>query len=894
MTEQNEMSERDHRSRRVLVTGASGVFGRQIVGRLLRRGHEVVGMSRTQPGPVPRSARWVSADITDSDSVIRAMDGCDTVAHCAWAVDAVHDDGLERRINVGGTENVLRAMEKTGATRIVFASSSTVYGPQAESSPLSEATPTRPHPDHTYGLNKQEVEQLLAVAPVDSIPIRVVPVLGRSIDNRVFALIAGPRLIGIRGKRQLWQVVHADDVGRFFALACETGPTGPVNLASDGVFTVEELARVLGKKMLDLPETATERVVRKAWDRKLSPVSPADLDFVSAQPILDNARAKESFGFEFGWNGLEVAEDTRLATRPTTAVGARTFPIPWRKPFMPSTLPADTPPLDGAELVPAGPAAWVGEFDTPMDPRFDTFTTTNLSEALPGPATALSLTTVADGLQAAVDAASDLVGLNGVAGLEAKTRFQATFGHRMYVSVVCGMAIGELSPGWDAESIADQFLGRHADEVDLADPATLPMDVPGNRRAALRAKAGLAIRTIGLAAGYSRDVDELVRQTDRLDRLVSDARQLSDVRLQVLGELARDLVIDSWALAGRAAVLAGGLNAQADAISGMERSVEHVGQELISGHGLAGVRALADAARCDPSLVELLASPEATLDEVRRRAPAFAAEVDHALARFGHRGPGECELANPTFADDPSLLLRAVAGVLAGPEVASPAASPSGWVPRRARPVVRRAAKVTAERERGRSRVVALIGILRRIARERGRRLHAASVLDHPDDVFHLTFDQLWAPPYDARQVVARRRSERERLASIRLPTAFSGRWEPLGTSELLDVGASISAVGAAQGSATGRVRILTADRLVDLEPGEVLVSTVTDVGYTPLFGIAAAVVTDVGGVMSHAAVVAREFGIPAVVDTANATAVLADGMMVEVDGKAGTVTRVG
>jgi phosphoenolpyruvate synthase/pyruvate phosphate dikinase len=71
------------------------------------------------------------------------------------------------------------------------------------------------------------------------------------------------------------------------------------------------------------------------------------------------------------------------------------------------------------------------------------------------------------------------------------------------------------------------------------------------------------------------------------------------------------------------------------------------------------------------------------------------------------------------------------------------------------------------------------------------------------------------------------------------------------------------------------------------------MVTQVTDVGYTPLFGHAAAVVTDIGGTMSHAAVVAREFGIPAVTDTGDGTARLVDGMIVEVDGSAGTVTVV-
>jgi phosphohistidine swiveling domain-containing protein len=73
--------------------------------------------------------------------------------------------------------------------------------------------------------------------------------------------------------------------------------------------------------------------------------------------------------------------------------------------------------------------------------------------------------------------------------------------------------------------------------------------------------------------------------------------------------------------------------------------------------------------------------------------------------------------------------------------------------------------------------------------------------------------------------------------------------------------------------------------------PGDVLVASVTDVGHTAMFGYSSAVVTDIGGAASHAAIVAREFGIPCVVDTKHATTSLRDGQLVRVDGVTGTVT---
>ena len=100
---------------------------------------------------------------------------------------------------------------------------------------------------------------------------------------------------------------------------------------------------------------------------------------------------------------------------------------------------------------------------------------------------------------------------------------------------------------------------------------------------------------------------------------------------------------------------------------------------------------------------------------------------------------------------------------------------------------------------------------------------------------------------------------------------------------------------GASPGRATGRVRIVSAPEDFDaFQPGEVLVVQATAPAWTPLFGRAAAVVTDGGTLAAHASLVAREYGIPAVVGTGQATRVLATGQLVTVDGTTGTVALVG
>ena len=105
------------------------------------------------------------------------------------------------------------------------------------------------------------------------------------------------------------------------------------------------------------------------------------------------------------------------------------------------------------------------------------------------------------------------------------------------------------------------------------------------------------------------------------------------------------------------------------------------------------------------------------------------------------------------------------------------------------------------------------------------------------------------------------------------------------------DVTAAVTGFSGSAGVVEGTARvILVAADGARLRPGEVLVTNVTNVGWTPLFPRAAAVVTDVGAPLSHAAIVARELGIPAVVGCGTATTVIRDGDRVRVDGSAGVV----
>jgi phosphohistidine swiveling domain-containing protein len=300
------------------------------------------------------------------------------------------------------------------------------------------------------------------------------------------------------------------------------------------------------------------------------------------------------------------------------------------------------------------------------------------------------------------------------------------------------------------------------------------------------------------------------------------------------------------------------------------------------------VHRLVVAAQRDPNVIRLLAEPGERLGKLAVEAPEFHSAVLAELELIGHRGPAEVEMLSTSYADDPELLVRMVARAMSAP----PAPQPQHpQIPLRARPVAQLAARQLRDREVRRDKMVRAIWVLRGLLREYGRRLVDAGIFDTADDVFYLLVDELDALPADVAGLVARRRAEQRRLAAVVPPTVFSGSWQPSTTSSTaLTTGDTLRGVGVCGGRVRGRVRIVRPETIDDLQPGEILVAEVTDVGYTAAFCYAAAVVTELGGPMSHAAVVAREFGFPCVVDAQGATRSLPSGALVEVDGATGEI----
>lgn len=191
---------------------------------------------------------------------------------------------------------------------------------------------------------------------------------------------------------------------------------------------------------------------------------------------------------------------------------------------------------------------------------------------------------------------------------------------------------------------------------------------------------------------------------------------------------------------------------------------------------------------------------------------------------------------------------------------------------------------------------------LRRLVMRYGARLAREGVIDRPDDVFYLTRGEvpgLLRTGEDRRAAVAERRALHERQRATpppryvgKAPDAQKPRDRFDGERVDSDEAGVLKGTGASAGVVRGPARVvLTSAEFDRILPGDVIVCPSSNPSWVPVFTIAAGLVTNTGGVLSHAAVVAREFGLPAVVGVQGATTSIPDGRTIEIDGTAGTVT---
>ena len=332
---------------------------------------------------------------------------------------------------------------------------------------------------------------------------------------------------------------------------------------------------------------------------------------------------------------------------------------------------------------------------------------------------------------------------------------------------------------------------------------------------------------------------------------------------------------------------------------------------------------LAAMAAAAPAVATALRTGLRSLDDIRAspEGEVFAVAVEAFLERHGHLGQSCDDLAIPSWAQAPHRILDELTKRLETP--AAPAAERQERLRREAEDLAAASRVRLADRPQELTRFDRILDLARRVgplteihnywidravqarihslALRVGRRLVRETVIGAPDDIFYLGRTEvadLLRMPRDVRRLVTARRVLHARQRQI-APAPTVGR--PRGGAAASDQPEashpasgdieSLRGTGASPGVVRGTARVVHGtDEFGRIMPGDIIICPASNPSWVPVFAIAGGLVTDRGGVLSHAAVVAREFGLPAVVGARDATTLIADGREVEIDGTAGVV----
>ena len=564
-----------------------------------------------------------------------------------------------------------------------------------------------------------------------------------------------------------------------------------------------------------------------------------------------------------------------------------------------------------------------------IDPRWPINTRGNIGEVFPEVLTALGYELgVLPAEQAWRDAYDDL-------GILAKGDFSSDdpviiglYGGYAYLNLSYLRMMGVRAPGSSAEAIDVSFFGEGNP------PPYVPRKGDKSIGSSLR-----IVRTVLSALGTS-ELPPVAADSDTRTAAFEARRPALDTAsdrelLDYLYALPKGFgpVFGNHMKTTALAAIVSGVLADACAAAGEPGLVTHLigaAGEVRSAQYSQALYELAKIANESTAVTATLdhaegANLDTALDSLRSQddASAFVAGFDAFITEHGHRGPNDWELSSRTWDNTPSLALLALDRMRGAQHDLAPSTRLGDDDAKRQAAIAKirpqlnfldkanfdKAVKAVPfwaqARESTRDRAVRYLMPAKQVFRELVRR--TAEQGGDPDPVtVALLYPRTELPTYlddpsSMAEVLVERRALFDRFSAVEPPFFIADQSEVRTIEELeanqaarssgVEPGTVLTGSAGSSGTAIGKARVvLDPSEAIDLEPGEVLVAPLTDPSWTPLFLPAAAVVVNVGALMSHAVIVARELAIPCVVAVEDATSKITTGMTVEVDGTAGTV----
>ena len=293
----------------VLITGAGGYLGRQLVASLSAdRGpiDTVIAADIRLPEAELPGIRYEAFDIRDPVlAEILQAHGVTTVVHLAAVVSAGRnpDRELEHEIDVEGTRNVLDSCLAAGVGKVIVSSSGAAYGYHADNPvPLTEDDPIRGNPEFSYSDHKRQIEEMLAEwrrdhPGLNQLILRPGTIIGTSTHNQITDLFDRRILLALRGADSPFVFIWDHDMVDVLRHGILGKQTGIYNVAGDGVMTIRDIADRLDKRVVTLPVSMVRELLRLLRLLKLTQYGPEQVNFLRYRPVLDNRRLKEEFGY---------------------------------------------------------------------------------------------------------------------------------------------------------------------------------------------------------------------------------------------------------------------------------------------------------------------------------------------------------------------------------------------------------------------------------------------------------------------------------------------------------------------------------------------------------------------------------------------------------------------
>ncbi len=536
--------------------------------------------------------------------------------------------------------------------------------------------------------------------------------------------------------------------------------------------------------------------------------------------------------------------------------------------------------------------------DTPAIQDRDVYTRCNIGEMMPGAVSPLTFATCARGID--VGWQDNMIAVGVRTGRSPENVYVGMSHGHLFINLSEGARFASAVTGSSPDEQSLAICGRLVPEVVAPEAPPLWVRLP---------RAARQIWSVVRAQPHIRRMERLVREGEI--PVGADAHETwthVDAALEGLYEsYARHLTVSSGAGA-LAPILLRVLAGKGDPSPEHHAAVSH----LLSGADGVESADIAAGARRLLEALERTGAPDAFSGWEVSDAVAWLDGQDSGeagrvyadyIARHGHRSLRELDVRQPEWAHDPSPLIRSLQSQLRARRE-NPGSEPTQGQLRPAPPaglgrlawLAPVAHAAVRNRERSKSLVVATTVHFKRAYRALAAQLVGERRLVDDDALFFLLHDELGvlaqaAPGHRLANEAVHRRELLVYQERLRFPEVSVGLPEPdsapvVESGERVVVGKPVS-----RGCVEGRVRVVRALAEAEaLQTGEILVAAITDVGWTPYFAIIAGLVTDVGSAVSHGAVVAREYGLPAVLNTGNATVVLETGDRVRLDGDRGVV----